>query len=80
KAFGIMDNQSALLADWDLPTLKDLLEELDSGAFDMELTGFNVDELEEFMLQAPPVGLDDNPKDGGGDTCKCPKCGFEFTP
>ena len=26
--------------DWDLPKLKDLLTELDDGAFDMELTGF----------------------------------------
>lgn len=49
KAFGIMDNQSALLAEWDIPTLKDLLGELDTGAFDMDLTGFNVDEIEQMM-------------------------------
>jgi len=51
KAFGIMDNQSALLADWDLPILKDLLQELDDGSVDMDLTGFNVDEIEELMTQ-----------------------------
>jgi len=51
KAYGLMDNQSALLADWDLPTLKDLLQELDDGSVDMDLTGFNVDEIEELMTQ-----------------------------
>ena len=51
KAFGIMDNQSALLADWDLPTLKDLLQELDDGSVDMDLTGFDTKEIEELMTQ-----------------------------
>jgi len=62
KAYGIMDNQSALLADWDLPTLKDLLEELDTGAFDMEATGFDESEIEDLMTQChvPEEGLTDD--------------------
>jgi len=51
KAYGIMDNQSALLADWDLPTLKDLLQELDDGSVNMDLTGFNETEIEDLMTQ-----------------------------
>ena len=50
-AFGVMDNQSALLADWDMPQLKDLLQELDTGDFDMDLTGFGAEEIEDLMTQ-----------------------------
>ncbi len=42
---------------WDLPKLKDLLEELDTGAFDLEITGFSLDEVERLMTQVhvPPA-------------------------
>lgn len=53
-----MDNQSALLADWDLPTLKDLLQELDDGEVDMDLTGFNTAEIEDLMTQFHVDGVD----------------------
>ncbi len=60
--YAIMDNQSALLAEWDMPVLKDLLEELDSGDFDIGLTGFLADEIEELMTQLhePGGGLTDD--------------------
>ena len=51
KAYGIMDNRSAELAEWDMPTLKDLLEELDTGDIDVELSGFNHKEIEDLMTQ-----------------------------
>ncbi len=35
--------------DWDYIKLKDLLEELDTGAFDIELTGFGLDEIEQLL-------------------------------
>jgi len=38
----------------DMKTLKDLLEELDTGAFDMDLTGFEEEALEELMTQSAP--------------------------
>jgi ParB-like chromosome segregation protein Spo0J len=41
-AYGIMDNQSALLTDWDLPTLKDLLEELDTSESMPEVEGLPI--------------------------------------
>lgn len=35
--------------DWDYAKLKDLLQELDTGAFDLDLTGFDSDEIENLM-------------------------------
>ncbi|OGO03988.1 MAG: hypothetical protein A2Y91_03400 [Chloroflexi bacterium RBG_13_54_8] len=60
--YSIMDNQSALLADWDLPVLKDILQELDTGAFDMNLTGFDEKAIEDLMTQfhVPGEGLTDD--------------------
>jgi len=37
--------------DWDNEKLKDLLEELDTGNFDIELTGFTEAEIEDLMTQ-----------------------------
>ena len=51
KAYGVMDNRSAELAEWDLPGLKDILESLDTGAFDMDLTGFDTESIESLMTQ-----------------------------
>lgn len=36
--------------EWDLPKLKDLLQELDTGEIDMDITDFD-SELEELMTQ-----------------------------
>lgn len=49
KALNLALNKIA--GDWDLPKLKDLLEELDTGDFDIELTGFGLDEIEDLMTQ-----------------------------
>lgn len=69
--------------DWDLPLLKDLLQELDTGDFDIEITGFDEDEIERLMTQFNPINLDED-EDGEDDegnsktVYHCPKCGFEF--
>lgn len=62
SGFAIMDNQSALLSEWDFPMLKDLLENLDTGAFDMDLTGFSSEAIEDLMTQLhiPEDGLTDD--------------------
>lgn len=39
--------------DWEFTALADLLTELDTGAFDMELTGFDEDELAQLMGWTP---------------------------
>ena len=53
-AYGLMDNKSALLADWDLSNLKEILNELDSRAFNMSLTGFSDKEIEELLTPEMP--------------------------
>jgi len=78
KAYSIMDNKSAELAEWSLPSLKDILGELDTGAFNMELTGFNTEEIEQLMTQFNPVGEDSQPRLDEKKKVKCPECGYEF--
>ena len=80
KGYAVMDNQSATLAEWDLPNLKDILQELDTGAFDMEATGFDESEIEKLMTQFNPVGADTQPRLDEKAKVKCPECGHEFTP
>ncbi len=52
----IADNRIAELAAPDLPMLKDLLSDLDTGEFDMDLTGFEHSELELLFTAAPSAG------------------------
>src|SRR5690606_2134297 len=47
----IADNRIAELSQMDNEMLKDLLEELDTGEIDMELTGFFLDEIENLMAE-----------------------------
>lgn len=47
KALNIALNK--IHGDWDLPLLKDLLEELDKSMFDVSLTGFEAAEIEELF-------------------------------
>ena len=47
----IADNRIAELAERDMEIIKDLLEELDTGANDMDLTGYTEAEIERLMTQ-----------------------------
>lgn len=49
KALNVALNK--ISGEWDFELLKDLLEELDDGSFDLELTGFDMDEIEDLMTQ-----------------------------
>ena len=65
--------------DWDFPKLKDLLEELDVGDFDMESTGFSTVQIEGLMTALPPIDdffTDENRVEEGPKTC--PNCGYEL--
>jgi len=81
EAYLIADNRLQDETDWDYEKLKDLLQELDTGELDLELTGFDMDEIEDLMTQFRPLDLDDEQMDEDGKHCetyRCPKCGFEF--
>lgn len=59
KALNIALNK--ISGDWDMPRLKDLLEQLDMSAYDVSLTGFDTDEIEDIMTQfAPEEEADDD--------------------
>ena len=57
SAFGLMDNQSALLADWDLPNLREIITELNSKDLDLFSTGFSDDEINALLS---PESLEHN--------------------
>ncbi len=54
KAYIIADNQSALAAGWDIEILSAELRELEGFDYDLHLTGFSDDELDQLL--APIVG------------------------
>lgn len=53
KAYNIADNRLQDEAEWDFGSLADLLAELDNGAVDLALTGFDPDEIERMMNWTP---------------------------
>jgi ParB-like chromosome segregation protein Spo0J len=81
----IADNRIAELAEPDNAMLKDLLQELDTGQMDMDLTGFDAGELERLMTQLHTPDFQPASKDEQGklDELKpqivsCPHCGKDF--
>jgi hypothetical protein len=50
RAYRLMDNRSHEEADWDLKLLAPELAALQSMSFDLNLTGFNVDEIDTLLL------------------------------
>jgi ParB-like chromosome segregation protein Spo0J len=68
KAANIALNK--LSGEFDLPALKDLIEELDTGEIDLDITGFGADELGELMEQTKP-----DEKEGENSGEKCEACG-----
>jgi len=68
--FLLADNRLPELAETDNRLLKDVLQELDVGLIDMELTGFDEHDLEELMTAAPPIEAEE---------IECPKCGYRWS-
>ena len=91
KAYRLMDNRSHEETDWDTDLLGPELEELQALDFDLELTGFDPHEIDEFLADpdwedransAPPVP--EHPASKLGDLWLCGKhrilCGDATTP
>ena len=55
--YNIADNKTQELTEWDWPKLGDLFHELDTGEFDLEITGFSETEISGLMH-----GLDESGK------------------
>ena len=83
RAYVIADNRLALDAGWDDEMLRVEFADLEADGFDLELTGFTMDEIGALEPDDP------EPEEESGKTMEidpdnyelghtCPKCGFEF--
>ena len=76
----VADNRIAELAEMDRASLKDMIETLDTGEIDMELTGFTETDLEdlmsEFFVPEENEAIDED-KMAETDN-ECPSCGFKW--
>src|SRR5699024_2753625 len=59
KSYIIADNKLALNAGWDDEMLRIELDELGELGFDLELTGFSLDEIDELQIEEIQEGLTD---------------------
>ncbi|HZJ93714.1 MAG TPA: site-specific DNA-methyltransferase, partial [Thiopseudomonas sp.] len=59
RAYIIADNKLALNAGWDDDMLRIELDELGEAGFDLELTGFSLDEIDELQIEEIEDGLTD---------------------
>ena len=73
----VADNRIAELAELDPTSLKDIIDELDTGEIDLDLTGFDHQELATLMSQVHQGAEDDLPP---GEGVTCPECGHKWTP
>ena len=87
RAYIIADNKLALNANWDDAVLKDELERLQLDNFDLELIGFNDEELGELLPKRQKTKGNTKIHEGAKEYSEsdfsdfnhqCPKCGFEF--
>jgi ParB-like chromosome segregation protein Spo0J len=58
-----------LSGEFDMPKLKDILEEIDVGEIDVDITGFSLDEIGKMMEATSPED------EKGGEGEKCLACG-----
>ena len=73
----IADNRIAELAEMDPASLKDIIEELDTGEIDLDLTGFDQGDLASLMSQIHQGAAEDEPP---GEDVTCPECGHQWNP
>lgn len=79
RAYLIADNRIAELAEIDNQILKDLLQELDTGDIDMDLTGFTNEDLERLMTQTAPPENFPEVDENINTNHECPKCGYKWS-
>ena len=75
KAFRLADNKVGELATWDLDALKVELDNI--GEIDLSGMGFDLTLHDEYT--DPDIeDFSDSTAGGKVETCRCPKCGFEW--
>ena len=80
KAYVIADNKLALNAGWDDEMLAVELTDLKNMGFDLDLTGFTLDEFQAILPieNYPESSAKEIDPDDYKMSDTCPKCGFEF--
>ena len=78
-AYVLMDNKVAELAEWDFTELADLLIDIDDGSLDdLELTGFDMEEIKEILNWVPKEESINKEEINQIGKNVCPKCGWRF--
>ena len=81
-AYMLADNKLTELVEWDGLKLAEIFNELDQVNFDLELTGFNKDEIEDYVIGPTGFKPDESEQPRLDELSpimvKCPKCGEEF--
>ena len=67
RAYVIADNKLALNSGWDIEMLRVEFDELQEAGFDLELTGFSLDEIADLQIEELTEGLTDE-----DETPECP--------
>jgi ParB-like chromosome segregation protein Spo0J len=84
RAYIIADNKLAMNAGWDDEMLRVELDALGVDGFDLELTGFSLDEIQQLEMgdEYPEYTPESSSKEIDTDEFAmdhaCPRCGFEF--
>ena len=76
KALNIALNK--ISGDWDNDKLEELLLELKDENYDLDITGFEKNELEKIFKEAEEIINDNKEFSDDKFKCQCPKCGFMF--
>ncbi len=78
EAYLVADNKLQDLTEWDFPKLADLLTELDTGDFDMEIVGYSNDELRGVLGYVPGDNKHIDEDAMRKTKNECPSCGFKW--
>lgn len=73
----VADNESAR-GDWDTHALKQEMKELAGSGFDLNLTGFELEERELILSDLPSKGAGDIEISALKTTHECGKCGYKW--
>jgi hypothetical protein len=77
KALNLALNQP--FGGYDFPLLKDVLIEIDTGDFSMDMTGFFADDIESLMTQFHVEDIAGATESKSSvKACECPKCGYKW--
>ena len=78
KAYIIADNKLALNAGWDDEMLAVELTDLKDMGFDLDLTGFTLDEIDALGSEIPDENKVIDELNMANTEHECPKCGFKW--